>query len=121
MEDLVLVKKASRADVLKDARTGRPSRTTFALRNYKGTKIIALPHGTYNEGDKIDFYLSGSGFAVQIGPDGSRSISGKKNSRTAAVPLEVGKKLDGVAEGSHNLVADEMANRMWFFSFAQFM
>lgn len=120
MDDLVLVKKASRADVLKNSRTGRPARTTFALRNYKGTKIIALPHGTYNEGDKIDFFLSASGFAVQVSPEGSRSISGKKNSRTAAVPLEVGKQLDGVAEGSHNLVSDEMPNRMWFFPFAQF-
>lgn len=120
MEDLVLVKKASRADVLANTRTGRPARSTFALRNYKGTRILALPHGTYNEGDKIDFFLSGAGFAVQVGPEGSRSISGKKNSRTAAVPLEVGKKLEDVTEGSHTLVAQEMPDRMWFFSFSQF-
>ena len=120
MEDLVLVKKASRAEVLANARTGRPARTTFALRHYGGNCILALPHGAYGEGDGIDFFMSSAGFAVQIGPDGSRTISGKKNSRTASVPLEVRKQLDGIEEGSRDLVASQRPDGIWFFPFAQF-
>jgi hypothetical protein len=120
MEDLVLVKRISRAEALENARTGRPARTTFALRHYGGNCILALPHGSYSEGDGIDFYLSNAGFAVEIGPSGSRTISGKKNSRTAAVPLEVRKKLEGLAEGSRDLVASQRPDGIWFFPFAQF-
>jgi hypothetical protein len=120
MDDLVLVKKATRAEILENARTGRPSRTTFALRHYGGNCILALPHGACGETDGIDFFLSNAGFAVQIGPDGERTISGKKNSRTAAVPLEVRKKLDGLADGSHELIADERPGGLWFFPFSQF-
>ena len=120
MEDLVLVKKISRADALENARTGRPARTTFALRQYGGNCILALPYGTYAEGDGIDFFLSKSGFAVQIGPDGSRTISGKKNSRTAAVPLEVRKELIGISEGSLELAAEQRQDGIWFFPFRQF-
>lgn len=120
MEDLVMIKKVSRAEALENARTGRPARTTFALRHYGGNCIIALPHSTYGEGDGVDFFLSKSGFAVQIGPDGSRTISGKKNSRTAAVPLEIRKELEGLNEGSFDLVAEQRPNGMWFFPFAQF-
>lgn len=120
MDDLVLIHKASRAEVLKDARTGRPARKSFALRSYYNACILALPPGICDDGDKIDFLMSKSGFAIQIGPEASRAITGRKNTRTASVPIEIRKMFDSLPEGSHELIADERPDRIWFFPFSQF-
>lgn len=120
MEDLVLIRKASRAEVLENARTGRPPRATFSLRLYANACLVAIPVGLCDEGDKADFYLAKSGFAVQIGPDCSRSISGRRSTRTASLPPEVREALDGVSEGSHTLICDERPDRLYFFPFSQF-
>jgi hypothetical protein len=120
MDDLVLVPKISKADALENARTGRPKRMSFALRHYANACTLALPQAAYEAGDHIDFYLSKAGFAAQIGPDCSRAISGRKGSQTASVPLEIRKQLDGLAEGSHDLIASQRPDGIWFFPFSQF-
>lgn len=121
MDELVLVKKLSRAEALHGRRTGRPQRTKFSLRNYssKGSCLLALPADIYQEGDKAEFYLSGQGFAIQLTPEGSRLITGKKNTRTASVPKEVRERLTGLVEGSIDMVPQEMPDRMYFFAFHQ--
>jgi hypothetical protein len=121
MDDLILVRKLSRAEVLEGTRTGRPPRTKFALRNYgdKGTCLLALPSGLYREGDRAEFYLSGQGFAIQLTPDGSRLLTGKKNTRTASIPKEIRERLAGLLEGSAEIVPQEMGNRVYFFPFSQ--
>lgn len=122
MDDLVLVRKLSRAEVLKGTRTGRPQRTNFSLRNYsgKGTCLLALPASVYKEGDCAEFYQSGQGFAIQLTPEGSRLITGKKNTRTVSVPKEIRERLDGLVEGSVDVVPQEMPDRIYFFAFHQF-
>lgn len=120
MEDLVLIKKVSRAEVLENTRTGRPPRATFSLRLYANAALLAIPVGLCSDGDRADFYMSKSGFAVQIGPDCSRSISGRRSTRTASLPPEVREALAGVAEGSHSLICDDRPDRMYFFPFSQF-
>jgi len=119
MEDLVLVKKISQADALANKRTGRPKRQGFALRNYSKAVMVALPYGISKDGDKIDFYLSSTGFAIKIGPECSRAISGKKSSKTVSVPVEVRKRLEFLPEGSRPLVSDEMPGNMFFFPFGR--
>lgn len=123
MDELVLVKKLSRAEALQGRRTGRPQRTKFSLRNYssKGSCLLALPADIYQEGDKAEFYLSGQGFAIQLTPEGSRLITGKKNTRTASVPKEVRERLTGLVEGSIDMVPQEMPDRMYFFAFHQLL
>lgn len=120
MEDLVLVKKSSRLEVLENARTGRPKRATFSLRFYANACMVAIPTSLCDEGDKADFYLSKSGFAIQIGPDCSRAISGRKSTKTASIPPEIRAKLDGAPEGSNDLICDERPDRIYFFPFSQF-
>lgn len=120
MDDLVLVRKVSRAEVLENARTGRPKRATFSLRHYANACMVAIPTALFEDGDKADFYLSKSGFAIQIGPDCSRAISGRKSTKTASVPTEVRAALDGVPEGSHDMVYDKRGHRLYFFPFNQF-
>lgn len=123
MDELVLVKKLSRAETLQGRRTGRPQRTKFSLRNYssKGSCLLALPADIYQEGDKAEFYLSGQGFAIQLTPEGSRLITGKKNTRTASVPKEIRERLTGLVEGSIDVVPQEMPDRMYFFAFHLFL
>lgn len=120
MEDLVLIKKASRSDVLDNSRTGRPTRATFCLRNYANASMIAIPPSLHSEGDRADFYLSKVGFAIQIGPGCSRAISGRKNTKTASLPPEVRTALTGVSEGSHDLIVDVRPDGLYFFPFSQF-
>lgn len=121
MDDLVLIQKVARSEVLKDARTGRPVRAVFGLRNYVNACMLALPVSEVNDGDRIDFFLSKAGFAVQIGPYGGRSISGKRSARTASVPPEIREHLKHVSEGSHNLIVDQRPDGIWFFPFSQFI
>lgn len=123
MDDLVLIRKLSRAEFLKGNRTGRPQRKNFCLRNYnsKGACLLALPGNVYQEGDKAEFYMSGSGFAIQLTPDGSRLITGKKNTRTASIPKELRERMTGMIEGSIELEPQEMPDRMYFFPFSQFI
>jgi hypothetical protein len=123
LEDLILVKKMSRADILKNTRTGRPARTTFALRNYnsKGNCMLALPSDLYQDGDKAEFYMSGAGFAIQLSPEGSRLLTGKKNTRTASIPKEVRDRMVGMPEGSIELVPQVLPDRTYFFPFSQLL
>lgn len=118
MDNLVLVKKRNRAEVLENARKGRPKRETFALRRYGDAFIICLPHGVTADGDKVDFYLSNEGFAVKIGPDCSRTVSGKKSTKTASIPIDVRQRLQLLPEGSRSLAAQEMPGNMWYFPFS---
>ena len=121
MDDLVLIKKLSRAESLIGNRTGRPQRKNFCLRNYssKGACLLALPANVYQDGDRAEFYMSGAGFAIQLTPDGSRLITGKKNTRTASIPKELREKMTGMIEGSMELVPQEMPDRIYFFAFHQ--
>ncbi len=123
MDDLVLVRKMSRAENLEGTRTGRPQRKKFSLRNYssKGSCLLALPADIYQEGDHAEFYMSGQGFAIQLSSEGSRLISGKKNTRTASVPKEIRERLNGMVEGSVDLVPQEMPDRIYFFAFHQLL
>jgi hypothetical protein len=120
MDDLVLIKKASRAEVLENARTGRPKRSNFSLRHYANACMIAIPPDFHEDGDKADFYLSKVGFAIQIGKGCSRAISGRKSTKTASLPQEVRDALAGVPEGSHELIADVRPDGLYFFPFSQF-
>jgi hypothetical protein len=120
MDDLVLVVKKTAPEGI--VRTGRPARNAFALRKYPGNCIIAVPSAAINDGDRCDFYMSNSGFAVQFLPEGSRSVSKKQGGRTrmVSVPVEVSKLLADVPDGPHDLIADERPDRLWFFPFSQF-
>jgi hypothetical protein len=120
MEDLVLIKKISRAEAFENTRTGRPARSTFSLRHYANASMIAIPNSVCNDGDKAEFYLSKSGFAIQIGPDASRAISGRKNTKTASVPIEIRAALQSVPEGSHDLIGEARQDGLYFFPFSQF-
>ena len=120
MDDLVLVSKVNGAAGLRGARSGRPARTNFCLRRYGNSYVLAIPNGTVVDGDNVDFYVSQSGFAIKISPDGERSISGKKSARTASVPKEVAKRMADVPVGVTNLVSEDRSDRLWFFPFSQF-
>lgn len=120
MNDLILVPKSSNAQTLEGSRTGRPSRKKFGLRHYWKSCTLALPPGTCEDGDRIDFFMSKTGFAIQIGPSGGRSISGKKNTRTATVPIEIYRMISHVKEGAQDLVSEDRQQKMWFFPFNQF-
>ena len=119
MEDLVLVKKMSRAEVVKNARMGRPIRETFALRHYANACIIAIPSSVCADKDRAEFYLSKVGFAIRISPDGSRAISGRKSARSASIPLEIRDTLSGVTMGTHELITDPRSDGLYFFPFSQ--
>ncbi len=103
-------------------RLGRPRRETFALRSYNaGSTMIltVLPH-LVTEVDKIDFYVSDSGFAVMISPKGERSISKSHNNRNAGVPLAVRTKLK-LPEGTTDItVVEDRGDGLYFFPFSQF-
>lgn len=120
MDELVLISKKNGAAGLDALRSGRPIRTKFCLRRYGPSYILSLPFSLCADGDKIDFFLSASGFAVKIGPDGERSISGKRTGRTATIPKELSKRLESAADGVTDLIYDERPDRLYFFPFSQF-
>ena len=120
MDDLVLVSKNNRAAGLTGTRTGRPTRTSFGLRRYADAYTLAIPMNVCSDGDKIDFFLSSSGFAVRLGPDGERAISGKRTARTATIPKEVAQKLTEVPQGATDLAVDVGPDNLHFFPFSQF-
>jgi hypothetical protein len=120
MDDLVLVQRIGKAGGPNPTRMGRPIRLSFALRNYVSVCQLSLPVAVVNDGDAVDFYLSKAGFAVKIGPEGSRAITGKRSSRTASVPPEIRVHLKRVSEGSHDLIADDRGGNLFFFPFSQF-
>lgn len=120
MEDLVLVRRIPKAELAKmSGSLGRPIRENFCLRKYSKTILVVVPPGHFNEGDRVDFYLSksGSGFAIRVYPGGSRALSGKKGSRTASVPFDMRDKFDGIADGSYELESEEREPGLWFFYF----
>lgn len=122
MEDLVLVRRIPKAELAKmSSQLGRPIRESFCLRKYSKTILVVVPPGHFNEGDKVDFYLStsGSGFAIRVYPGGSRALSGTKGSRTASVPFDMREKFDGLQDGSYELHSELREPGLWFFDFAQ--
>lgn len=119
MDDLVLVQKISRAEMMKNSRMGRPIRENFALRNYPKACILAIPPSLVADGDRVDFFLSKVGFAIQITPNGSRTISGRKSGRSASVPLEVRIAMDGAKIGTHELIGEDRLEGLYFFPFSQ--
>jgi hypothetical protein len=119
MHDLVLIKKMSREEISRNSVMGRPKRTAFALRHYAGGCILAIPYDLIIDGDSADFFMSAMGFAVQISSLGTRAISGRKNTRTVSVPIIVSAAIPDVPYGTHELIAEEMPDRMWFFRFDQ--
>lgn len=120
MDDLILVSKKSSIDGV--TRTGRPIRNTFSLRRYSGNFVMAVPATLVQDGDRCDFYLSASGFALQLNPTGSRAVSKKQGqrTRTVSVPVEVAKALSGVPDGPFDLIVDARPERIYFFPFIQF-
>lgn len=120
MDDLVLVVKKTTPEGI--VRTGRPARSSFALRKYPGNCVIAVPPGIIQDGDRADFYMSSSGFAVQFSPEGSRAVSKKQGERTrmVSVPVEVSKMLQNAPDGPTDLISDERPDRLFFFPFSQF-
>ena len=120
MDDLVMIQKIGKTEAQKESRMGRPIRLSFALRNYVNACLLSLPAAVVTPDDKVDFLMSKAGFAVQIGPEGSRAISGKRSTRTASVPPEIRIHLKHVPEGSHDLIADDRGDNLFFFPFSQF-
>ena len=120
MDDLVLVVKKTTPEGI--VRTGRPARNSFALRKYPGNCVIAVPPGIIQDGDRAEFYMSASGFAIQFTPSGSRAVSKKQGERTrmVSVPVEVSKHLQDVPDGPMELIVDERPDRLYFFPFSQF-
>lgn len=120
MDDLVLVAKKTVPEGI--VRSGRPARSTFSLRKYPGNCIIAVPSGVIMDGDRSEFYMSNSGFAVQFSPEGSRAVSKKQGERTrmVSVPVDIAKRLQGVPDGPLDLIYDERPDRLYFFPFSQF-
>ena len=122
MEDLVLVRKVSIGERIKgNPNSGRPVRSVFALRKYsKSNFILAFPTNLAQQGDCAEFYVSSTGFAVQITPEGSRKLTGKKGAYTANIPTEMRERLQGAPDGSSDLICDERPDRLYFFPFSQF-
>lgn len=83
---------------------------------------MAVPPGVIKDGDRCEFYMSNSGFAVQFTPTGSRSVSKKQGERTrmVSVPVEVSKMLTAVSDGPHDMIVEERPDGIWFFPFSQF-
>jgi len=120
MDDLVLVSKNNRASGLNGRRTGRPTRTDFGLRRYANAYTLAIPLHVCTDGDRIDFFLSASGFAAKIGPNCERAISGKRTARTATIPKEIAEHLGNAKQGATELQVEDREDRLYFFPFAQF-
>ena len=120
MEDLVLVSKVNGAAGLSSLRAGRPARTNFCLRGYEKFHLLGLPNGTCGDGDRIDFLMSASGFAVRIGPNGERSISKNRTGRSAMVPKNIVNHIPNLTSGKTELVSEEHPDRTWYFPFSQF-
>lgn len=122
MDDLVLVKKMTAGERNQlGMNIGRPNRTTFALRHYSEKSfMLAIPSQIVQPGDGVEFFMSSTGFAIQLSPEGSRKLSGKRGASTANIPLEVRQHLSSAPAGSIDLnVVEEMPNRTWFFPFSQ--
>ena len=119
MDDLVLIVKNSQIDGV--VRTGRPTRTKFSLRKYNASCVIAVPSHLITTSDRCEFYQSARGFAIQFTPDGSRAISKehKSRTRTVSIPVEVSRIIADLPNGSQDMEAQELENRMYFFAFDQ--
>lgn len=117
MEDLVLIKKNTRNEILKNARMGRPARTTFSLRHYADTTLLAIPPGFVQPGDNVDFYMSKTGFAIDIGPLCERAISGRKGTSTVSAPKELHDALTGIPVGSRDVSYITLDDGKLFFPF----
>lgn len=120
MDDLVRVAKG---DLGMGSRAGgRPPRTTFALRCYSGSRkvIMSLPPRLVKSGDRIEFYVSATGFAVLISPDGDRAISSSNGHRSANIPLAVFSRMN-LRDGTNEVpVYEDRGGGMIFFPFDQF-
>jgi hypothetical protein len=120
MDDMVLVSKVDSLAGSGSLRLGRPKRTNFCLRRNDKLYMLGIPSGTYEEGDRINFFLSPTGFAVNFTPSGERTISGKLTNRTAMIPRVIADHMTGTKNGVTELVSEEHPNRTWFFPFSQF-
>jgi hypothetical protein len=120
MEDLVQIKKFSPQNDGSGGGMGRPRIVGFCLRRYGKVKQLAIPDQYVTEGDKVDFFMSESGFAVRISPDGERSITGKGKTHIASIPSSIIEKINVTENGTTLLVREERPNGIWFFPFSQF-
>jgi hypothetical protein len=118
MDDLVLIPKVSAGQRNQSSRHGRPKRVTFALRNYGTTCFVAIPDNIHTDGDKVDFYKSSKGFAIQLSPSGTRKVTHRKTNITATLPMEIRTLLNGMFAGSITVPHTAMPNNTFFFSFS---
>lgn len=122
MKGMLRVPKNAGMDTTGEKAMGRPRRKNFALRCYCGSKItiLSIPKHLVKDSDKIDFYVSGDGFAAQISAAGERTISRPNNSCTAGVPRGV-RALLPIGEGTTSLkVCEDRGGGLYFFPFSQF-
>lgn len=122
MEVMTRVPKNVGMEETGEGALGRPKRKVFALSSYKGGAMITLciPEHLVNEGDKIDFYVSVGGFAVQISAAGERAISRTNKTRTAGVPRGVRSLLLIGSGTTHLNVCEDRGGGLYFFPFSQF-
>lgn len=122
MDDLILISKKIRAEDQGCKSKGRPPNETFALRSYNGGSnvILTLLPDLVRDGDRIDFYLSNSGFAVKVCPEGERVVSKSHEARTASVPLAVRSRLTIPMGTTKIKVYEDRGDGLYFFPFSQF-
>jgi hypothetical protein len=120
MEDMILVSKADSANGSGSTVRGRPKRKGFCLRRNDKLYMLGIPSGAYEDGDRINFFFSPTGFAVTISPNGERAISGKLTNRTAMIPRKISDCMANTSNGVTELIAEERQDKTWFFPFSQF-
>lgn len=120
MEGMILVAKADTINCSGSLRRGRPKRTNFCLRRNDKLYVLGIPIGAYADGDRINFFFSEDGFAVNINPNGERAISGKLTNRSAMIPRMIADRMMKAKNGVTELVAEERPDRTWYFPFSQF-
>lgn len=118
--DMVLVSKFKAPNQGDYRRPGRPSRTSFCLRIYGHSNHIGLPSDECGESDRIDFFVSSTGFAIKISPNGERAISKPSTGKFASLPRKIVRIIPNLQMGVTELIASDIGNRTWFFPFSQF-
>lgn len=120
MDNMVLISKSDSSTGSGSLRRGRPKRTGFCVRRNGKLYMLAIPSRVLEGEDRINFFLSPTGFAINLIPSGERAISGKLTNRSAMIPRVIADHMTGVKEGVTELVFEEHLDRTWFFPFDQF-
>jgi len=120
MKGMVLVSKADSSNGLGGLRLGRPKRTGFCVRRSDKIYMLGIPKSFFGKDDRANFFVSQDGFAVNISPDGERAISGKLSTPHTLIPRIIANQMESIADGTTNLVSEELPDKTWFFPFSQF-